>query len=127
MLADRYVKIVLTVIAVELFWLGVQGFAPPVAAQAQQQAATPVIIRGINISGTDTGFMPVAVMGSYRQIPPAAQSAVEPLAAEVTAAGPLRVEALRPLKVEIDHVVKVENDAPLLVENVPYTPTRKPQ
>lgn len=124
--ADRYVKIVLTVIAAELFWLSLQGIAPPVSAQAQP-AATPVIIRGVELSQPDAGFLPVAVVGSFKQVPGAARQLVEPLTAEITAAGPLRVETIRPLKVEIDHAVKVENDQPLLVENVQYSPTARPQ
>ncbi len=126
MYADRYVKIVLTVIAVELLWLATQAGAPPVSAQTQP-AATPVIIRGIDLSSTDAGFLPVAVVGSFKQVPVAARESIEPLAAEVTAARPLRIDSARPLKVEIDHVVKVENDEPLLVQSVQYTPTRKPQ
>ena len=35
MAVDRYVKVVLTIIALELFWIGVKDPAPPVAAQAQ--------------------------------------------------------------------------------------------
>ena len=31
---DRYVKVVLTVIAIELFWIGIKDTAPPVSAQA---------------------------------------------------------------------------------------------
>jgi hypothetical protein len=31
---DRYTKIVLTVIAIELLWLGLKTTAPPVEAQA---------------------------------------------------------------------------------------------
>ena len=43
MAVDRYVKTVLTIIALELFWIGVKDLATPVTAQA---ALTPVVIRG---------------------------------------------------------------------------------
>jgi hypothetical protein len=99
---DRYVKIVLTVIAFELLWIGVKDAAPPVSAQAQPQP-TPVVIRGIQLNGSEPGFLPVV------------------------SARPLRVEEARPLKVEIDDPVLVETQRPLLVENVGYTPSPRPQ
>ena len=52
---DRYLKIILTVIAIELGWLSVKDVAVPVSAQQtqqnQQQAGqlTPVVIRGIDL------------------------------------------------------------------------------
>jgi len=55
MQVDRYVKIILTVIALELLWIGVRDVAPPVSAQAPAPAAaaapTAVVIRGIDIDG----------------------------------------------------------------------------
>jgi hypothetical protein len=102
MRVDRYVKIVLTVIALELFWIGVNGSAPQVLAQAQPQP-TPVVIRGIELNRQNPGFLPV----------------IE--------ARPLRIEEVRPVKVEIDHPVTVEVLRPLLVENVGYTPSQTPR
>src|SRR4030095_17205481 len=50
---DRYLKIILTVIAIELGWLSVKDIAAPVSAQqTQQNQQTPqltgVVIRGID-------------------------------------------------------------------------------
>ena len=123
---DRYVKIVLTVIALELFWIGLSSVAPAVSAQAPQ-AVTPVIIRGIELSGANAGFLPVTVVGSFRQIPDASRPTIRPLAAEITATGPLRIYEVRPLKVEIDRPLVVKTERPLQVENVGYTATPTPR
>ncbi len=122
---DRYVKIVLTVIALELFWIGMKDTAPPVSAQAQP-APTPVVIRGIDISGPEAGFLPVAVVGSYRRVPVGARDAVERLTTDVTADRAIRVETERPLDVTVQGPVRVETDRPLKVESVQYAPSRKP-
>jgi hypothetical protein len=102
---DRYVKIILTVIALELFWIGVRDVAPPVSAQAQAQAPaaarpTSVIIRGIDIEGQDVDVLPVV------------------------AGRPLRLDDTRGIAVR--GTVTVEAQRPLPVESVPYTPARRP-
>jgi len=122
---DRYVKVVLTVIAIELFWIGIKDTAPPVSAQAQA-APTPVIIRGIDVSGPEAGFLPVAVVGGYRQIPSRARESVDRLTTEVTAERAIRVESERPLDVTVQGTVRVEAERPLRVESVPYTPSQRP-
>ncbi len=101
---DRYVKIILTVIAIELFWIGVRDVAPPVSAQAQAPAPartpTSVVISGIDIDGQDLNVLPV-VSGR-----------------------PLRIDDARGIAVR--GTVTVEAQRPLPVESVPYTPTRRP-
>jgi hypothetical protein len=99
---DRYVKAVLTIIALELFWIGVKDLAPPVTAQAQP-APTQVVIRGIQISPGSNDYLPVGVVGQ-----------------------PVRVDVARPVKIETDRPIKVEADRPLKVENVGYAPAQKP-
>jgi hypothetical protein len=127
MSGDRYLKAVLTIIALELLWIGVKDSAPAVSAQAQAQPQlTSVVIRGIQLPNGEPGYLPVAVLGSIRQVPPAAAAFIQPLQAEITGR-PVRVEAPIPLKVEIDGPVKVETDRPLSVENVQYTPTARPR
>ena len=121
---DRYVKVVLTVIALELFWIGIRDTAPRVSAQAQ--AATPVIIRGIEVSGPEAGFLPVAVVGGYRQVPSRARDAVDRLTTEITTDRAIRVEADRPLDVTVQGTVRVEAERPLRIEAVPYTPAQRP-
>jgi hypothetical protein len=85
MVADRFVKTVLTIIALELFWIGLKDTATPVTAQAQP-ALTPVIIRGIQIPGSSNDYLPVGVVGQ-----------------------PVRVDVTGPVKVETDRALKVEN------------------
>ena len=80
---DRYVKVVLTVIALELFWIGIKDTAPPVAAQAQ---LTPVVIRSIQIPAGSNDYLPVGLVGQ-----------------------PVRVDVQRPVKIEADQPIKVEN------------------
>jgi hypothetical protein len=80
---DRFVKTILTIIALELFWIGLKDTAPPVAAQAQ---LTPVVIRSIQIPAGSNDFLPVGLVGQ-----------------------PVRVEVQRPVKIEADQPIKVEN------------------
>ena len=122
---DRYVKIILTIIAAELLWIGLKDGATPVVAQAQR-APTPVVITGIELSGPEAGFLPVAVVGSYRRIPAAAREAVDRLTTEVTAERAVRVETERPLDVAVQGTVRVTAERPLRVESVPYTPSKGP-
>jgi hypothetical protein len=116
---DRYLKIILTIIAVELGWLCIQSATPGVAAQA---TATPVLIKGIDVDLAGGAFLPVAVVGSFRDAP--TDGRLQPLTTRVNgiAMGP----ADRPLKTEMDRPVKVESDKPLKVQNVDYTPSPRP-
>jgi hypothetical protein len=100
MAVDRYVKTILTIIALELFWIGIKDAAPPVAAQA---APTAVVIRGIQIAPTSNEYLPVGVVGQ-----------------------PVRVDVTRPVKIETDRPIKIEADRALKVENVGFTPAPKP-
>ena len=116
MARDRYLKLILTIIALELFWLGVKDSATPVAAQT---ASTRVVIAGIDIDGdggSHTAFVPVGVVGSYRNVPAAAAVAVRPLTSRIE--GDVNVQSTRPLKVEADK--------PLPVLNAGYVPSPKP-
>ena len=146
---DRYVKIILTIIAAELLWIGLKDGATPVVAQAQR-APTSVVITGIELSGPEAGFLPVAVVGGYRRIPAAAREAVDRLTAggdgHRARPGPgareghpvgdpgtaeryyrtLRVETERPLDVAVQGTVRVTAERPLRVESVPYTPSKGP-
>jgi hypothetical protein len=61
--ADRYLKVILTIIAIELLWIGVRDLAPPVAAQT----AGRVVIAGVDLA--DDAFLPVGVVGSYENVP----------------------------------------------------------
>jgi hypothetical protein len=78
-MSDRYLKIVLTAIALELLWLAASA-ARPVAAQP---SAMPVVITGIQLDPL-VEALPVIVDGPVL----------------ITADEPLKIEADRPLRVE---------------------------
>jgi len=116
MRADYYLKVILTIIAIELGWIGLKEFAVPVTAQA---SGTPVVITGIQLDPNDGTNLPVVVLGSARQVPPPLTPTVERLVTRLTVPA-------QPLKVEIDRPVKVEADKPLRVDQVRYTPGARP-
>jgi hypothetical protein len=118
--ADRYVKVVLTLIAVELLWLGINGTAPRIEAQA---GPTPVVITGIQLD-SQTAVLPVALVGSYRQVPGGLNATLEPTAVRIS--GAVAIDARTPLKVDSNRPLKIEADRPLRVESVPYTPSPSP-
>src|SRR3954463_16652769 len=66
-MADRYLRIVLTIIAVELGWLGVKDVVPASVAAQAQPAATRVVITGVDLPAR-TQFLPVAVTGGVRGV-----------------------------------------------------------
>jgi hypothetical protein len=80
-MSDRYMKLLLTIIALELLWLAAAGPAQPVAAQP---GAVPVIITGIRIDAEELDSLPVAVHGTVA----------------IESRSPLKVEADRPLPVK---------------------------
>ncbi len=120
-MSDRYLKVVLTVIALELFWIGVRDVGVPVAAQQTDPAR--VVIAGIDIAPTFSGRGALPVMMRSNDVALRIQ-AERPL--RVESDRPLKIESDRPLGVMIDRPLKIEADRPLLVENVGYTPARKP-
>jgi hypothetical protein len=107
-----YLKVILTVIAIELAWLGVKDLAPRVSAQA---TATPVVITGVQIAGNEGGFVPVAIVGAYRDAP-RGPHLLGPLAT--------RIEGRVPVQLPLP--VKVAADMPLPVQQVDYTPRARP-
>ena len=113
MKTDRYLRIILTIIAVELFWIGVKDLAPGVEAQG---APTRVIIASV-----DGGFLPVALAGQTMN---AGRNPLRPIQVGIT--GDVSVQARTPLKIEADRPLKVEAERPLKVESVPYTPGARP-
>ena len=121
--ADRYLKAVLTVIALELGWIAIGQVATPVGAQ---QAATPVVITGINLGGQGA-YLPVGVLGQVREVPDRLVGAFDPLDARVrnerlnvSVQTPLEVRTVAPI------VVSTDRSRPLWVENVGYTPSQRP-
>ena len=120
MRADRYLKLILTVIALELFWIGIKDLTVPVSAQA---APTRVVITGVEMEAAT--YLPVAVVGNVTTIPVPLRSSLEPLTVRV--GSPVQIDTQqRPLKIEADQPLKIEADRPLKVETVRYTPGDRP-
>lgn len=119
MATDRYIKIVLTVIACELLWLGLRESAPPVQAQA---APTPVVITGIDIDRADAGYVPVVIAGMTAQVPQAYGPFVTGLRAQV------EVDSRRPVRITTAEALTVQTTPgrPLLVESIPARPGERP-
>jgi hypothetical protein len=122
MTTDRYLRVILTIIAIELAWIGLEHAARPASAQT---AATPVVITGIEMRG-EPSYLPVAVVGGFRQIPAAMRQTVQPLVTKVEADRPLRIDSAVPLRVDVVSPITVDTERPLKVESVPYTPGQRP-
>lgn len=81
MRANRYLNVVLTVIAIELGWIGLAHIGTPVAAQ---QTAMPVIITGVQMPQAD--MLPVVLRR-----------------ADV----PIRIDASQPLRIQEPVTVRI--------------------
>jgi hypothetical protein len=113
---DRYLRIVLTVIAVELAWIGVKDvFTTSVVAQAQP-APTRVVISGVDLPAR-TQFLPVAVTGSVRGVDSPRWATPDQLRVE-SGDRPLRVEMPNPINARIVEPIHVDTSRPLDVKSV---------
>ena len=111
MTADRYTKLVLTVIALELGWLAVNQAGVPLSAQRAD--ATPVISRGVEAAPGKEAFIPVAVVGST--------------VLRVESSRPLEVTAPQPIRILADAPIPVETGSqPLLIQTVSDPPAARP-
>jgi hypothetical protein len=128
MLPDRYLKIILTVIAIELGWLGVKDLAVPVSAQqtqqsqqtSQNQPLTPVVIRGIDLPCQSN-----AVNCRETSLPVSVTRTSAPV--RVTADTPLPVDARGTVRIRQDQAIIVETgDRALLVQSVPPSAAPRP-
>lgn len=79
-MSDSYMRVVSTVIALELLWLSLDSWSRPLSAQPQ---ATPVVITGIRLDPTSDRLLPVVVEGTVM----------------ITATTPVKVAADEPLPV----------------------------
>jgi hypothetical protein len=111
MTVDRYTKLILTVIALELGWIAINNAGVPVLAQRSE--AMPVIIRGVEGPPGKQPMIPVNVMGST--------------VLRVESERPLEVVASQPVKIEADRPVPVETgNQPLLIRTVSDPPASRP-
>ena len=116
-MSDRYLKVILTVIALELGWLGVKDVGTPVSAQATVEP-TPVILRGIEMKGRLPNALPIY------QTEPLSIVAERPILVE--AQRPLPIESVRPLQIDGSVPLRIHADRPIPVENVGYKPGARP-
>ncbi len=111
MTVDRYTKLILTVIAVELGWLAINSAG--VQVQAQRSEPMPVIIRGVEGPPGKQPMIPVTVMGST--------------VLRVESDRPLEVVGAQPFKIEADRPIPVETgNQPLLIRTVSDPPATRP-
>jgi hypothetical protein len=121
-MSDRYLRIVLTVIALELAWIGIKDtVVTPVAAQ---QSVTPVIIRGFDPQPGMAAYLPVAVAGEVRNRP----GNLQPLRALVDAERPVRVDIPAPITARVPDAIRLVTSPqqPLDVRVVPAAGTARP-
>ena len=101
-MSDRYLRIILTVIAIELAWMGVKDLIPTsVEAQA---GVTRVVITGVDMPNRSQ-FLPVAVAGSVRGIITPTWATLDVLRTDLGTINarivePVRIDTTRPLDVK---------------------------
>ena len=114
MSANRYLNVVLTIVAIELGWIALSHPAVTVSAQP---AATPVVITGIELRSDDTlpvavrefqlrdrnAFLPVAVLGQVENRSPAER--FQPI--DIRASVPLKVDVDRPIRIAEPVTVRI--------------------
>ena len=124
---DRYLKIILTVIAIELGWLSVKDLAVPVSAQQTQQnqqtqtpQLTSVVIRGIDLPcGGNT------INCRETSLPVSVTRTTAPM--RITVDTPLPVDARGTVRIRQDQPILVETgDRPLLIQSVPPSAAPRP-
>jgi hypothetical protein len=123
MTADRYLKAVLTLIALELGWIALTLSGSPVSAQQQPQQGTPVVITGIALQQS-SDYLPVGVLGQVRNAPAAFQPIAATIRNDRTNAVPVSLPL--PLDVRAVGAIRIDSDRPIKVENVGYTPAQRP-
>ena len=122
---DRYLKIILTVIAIELGWLSVKDVAVPVAAQqTQQNQQTPqltgVVIRGIYLPCSGN-----TINCRETSLPVSVTRTTAPM--RITVDTPLPVDARGTVRIRQDQAIVVETgDRPLLIQSVPPSAAPRP-
>ena len=125
MAADRYLRIVLTIIALELGWIALKDSAIDVSAQQNQpsqqnQQMTSVVIRGIDVPCPGNN-----VNCRETSLPVSLTRATVPV--RVTADTPLPVDARGLIRIRQDQPFIVETgDRPLLVQSMPPTAAPRP-
>lgn len=122
-MSDRYLRIVLTVIALELGWIGLEDLVvTPVAAQ--RDTVTPVVIRGVEPQPGVPGYLQVAIAGEVRNRP----AALQQLRAQVDADRPVHVDLTAPITARIPDAIRLQTTQgnPIDVRVVPASGSARP-
>ena len=125
-MSDRYLRIVLTVIAVELAWIGLRDVLPaPVTAQAQAAPAR-VVITGVSLPNR-TQFLPVGIVGGGQNTTTPPGLTLSALAARVEPGDrAVRVELPGNVNARIVEPVRIDTSRPLDVKSVPAEGSARP-
>ena len=110
MAADRYLKVILTIIALELGWLALKDAGVPVLAQRGQPNPMQVVLTGVELPSRES--LPVTLTGNNAVVP-------------VMSARPMQIE--QPLIIMADRPLPVENGPrPLVIQSVPAAAAPRP-
>jgi hypothetical protein len=115
-MSDRYLRIVLTVIALELAWIGVKDVIPTSAAAQAPAGATRVVITGVDLPQR-TQSLPVSVAGSVRGTTLPAWATPDVLRVE-TGDRALRVDLVGTINAHIAEPIRIDTSRPLDVKSV---------
>ena len=121
-MANRYLRIVLTIIAVELGWLGLKDVVPTPASAQTPPAVTRVVITGVDLP-TRTQFLPVAITGSVQGVASPSWASPDRLRVEAGDRA-LRVDVGGTITARIAEPIKVDTSQPLDVRAVVQTSAR---
>ena len=122
---DRYLKIILTVIAIELGWLSVKDVAVPVSAQQTQQNQQAPQLNGVVIRGIDLPCGGNTINCRETSLPVSVTRTTAPM--RITVDTPLPVDARGTVRIRQDQAIVVETgDRPLLIQSVPPSGAPRP-
>jgi len=122
---DRYLKIILTVIAIELGWLSVKDIAVPVSAQQTQQNQQAPQLNGVVIRGIDLPCGGNTINCRETSLPVSVTRTTAPM--RITVDTPLPVDARGTVRIRQDQAIVVETgDRPLLIQSVPPSAAPRP-
>ena len=123
-MTDRYLRIVLTVIAVELAWIGAKDLVTtPVVAQTAP-AATRVVITGVDLQNRAQA-LPVAIAGGVHGVDTPRWATADVVRVE-SGDRPLRVEFPGTVNARIVEPVHVDTSRPLDVKSVQASGAARP-
>ena len=99
---DRYLRIVLTVIAIELAWIGLKDVVP--SRLDAQAGVMRVVIAGVDLPNR-TQFLPVGVAGTVRGTATPPWASLDVLRTDIGTINarivdPIRIDTTRPLDVK---------------------------